>query len=64
MDVKNYAVIDEETNVIINVILWDGESNWVPPVGSYVVCIEGTEAGIGWKYENEQFTDIRSSAIE
>lgn len=32
-----YAVIDEKTDKCINVILWDGRSNWKPPEGHYIV---------------------------
>jgi hypothetical protein len=58
-NVKTYAVINEQTNIVENVILWDGESPWQPPAGTYVQSLEGTEAGIGWKFENETFVDVR-----
>ncbi len=58
-DVKTYAVIDAETNIVVNAILWDGESEWTPPAGTYVQSLEGTEAGIGWKFENNEFVDVR-----
>lgn len=57
-DVKTYAVINAETNIVENVILWDGESPWQPPAGMYVQELSG-EAGIGWKYENDSFSDVR-----
>jgi hypothetical protein len=63
-NIKTYAVIDEATNIVINVVLWDGESNWTSPLGSYVIDIAGTEAGIGWKYENQEFIDIREISVE
>lgn len=57
-NVKTYAVINSESSLVENVILWDGESNWTPPIGTFVVTLAGG-AGIGWKYENNQFIDIR-----
>lgn len=57
-NVTPYAVINSETNIINNVILWDGESNWTPPAGTFAVPLT-SEAGIGWKYENKKFIDIR-----
>lgn len=57
-DVKTYAVINSDTNIVVNVILWDGESQWQPPVGTYVQPLEG-EAGIDWKFENGVFIDVR-----
>lgn len=59
INVKTYAVINEQTNIVENVILWDGEPPWQPPAGTYVQSLEGTEAGIGWKFENETFVDVR-----
>ena len=58
-NIKTYAVINEQTNIVENVILWDGESQWQPPAGTYVQSLEGYEAGIGWVFENGTFVDIR-----
>lgn len=89
-EIKNYAVINNLTNICENVILWDGRTEpivitepetivnengdiietgnsivvetiapWQPPSNCYVICIDGTEAGIGWKYENRNWIDIR-----
>ena len=44
----NYAVIDSITNIVVNVILWDGVSKWVPPEGQFV--IQSDIAAIGWTY--------------
>jgi hypothetical protein len=61
-DVKTYAVISSETNIVENVILWDGESEWQPPAGTYVEPLNG-EAGISWKFENGEFTDARQPCL-
>ncbi|EFH3785644.1 tail fiber assembly protein, partial [Escherichia coli] len=39
-----YAVVDN--NVVINVIIWDGISEWKPEAGN-LVPLNG-DAGIGW----------------
>ncbi len=45
-----YAVI--ENNIVVNTIVWDGVSAWMPPDGTTVVIIpDGTVAGIGYTYD-------------
>jgi len=94
-NVKNYAVINSETNIVENVVLWDGRTKpleitapeiikdeqgndietgnliivdvlqpWMPPVGTYVVCIEGIQAGIDWLYNDGEFIDAREGSSE
>jgi hypothetical protein len=62
-NVNAYAVIDSETNIVVNVILWDGKSSWSPPSGTYVEPLTG-EAGIGWKFEAGIFIDVRPTEAE
>jgi hypothetical protein len=50
-----YAVINSETNIVENVILWDGVTPWTPPSKCYTVLIGNSGAGIGWSYINKQF---------
>ncbi|EKD0235972.1 tail fiber assembly protein [Escherichia coli] len=47
-----YAVVDN--NVVINVIIWDGISEWKPEAGN-LVPLNG-DAGIGWSYSDGVFT--------
>lgn len=48
----NWAIIDLETNVVVNMILWDGISKWNPPVGFYIIDVTGIEQiGIDWTYD-------------
>lgn len=44
-----YAVI--KNNVVINTIIWDGNSNWAPPEDCEL--IETIELGIGYTYDEE-----------
>lgn len=41
---QRYAVIDELTGRVINVVLWDG-GQWSPPVGTYVVQSDFADRG-------------------
>jgi hypothetical protein len=50
----NYAIIDN-TGLVVNVILWDGESEWQPPEGYQAVELTDG-AGIGWTYADGVFT--------
>lgn len=58
-DAKAYAVIDPATNIVVNAVMLGDASEWPADAGTYVVCLDGTDAGIGWKYENDQFIDVR-----
>lgn len=45
-----YAVVNPQ-NQVVNVILWDGQSPWRPPLGHHAIaCPEYT--GIGHIYNN------------
>ena len=46
----SYAVIDGSNNVV-NVIDWDGSSNWAAPNGTYAIKSDGT-AEPGGTYSN------------
>jgi hypothetical protein len=48
-----YAVINDATKVVSNVIEWDGNTDWNPPSG-YAVIASAT-AGKGDTYENRVF---------
>ncbi|WP_456309764.1 hypothetical protein [Serratia proteamaculans] len=47
-----YAVVDK--GVVVNLVVWDGESEWAPEAGKAVLC--GIDVGIGWLYDGERFT--------
>lgn len=44
----NWAVVDMSVNIVVNVVLWDGVSDWAPPEGC--TAIQSDVAGIGWIY--------------
>lgn len=49
---NTYAVIENGT--VVNVVLWDGESDWSPDIGIAVPA--GDDVGIGWSYKKGKFT--------
>lgn len=51
----SYAVVNEDSGMVENIIVWDGESEWSPPEGCFAV-INDVGAGIGWSYANGAFT--------
>jgi len=50
-----YALINKETNVVDNVILWDGGDSWSAPNTHTAINVEGITIGIGYTYSNETF---------
>lgn len=51
-----YAII--ENGVVVNVVLWDGDSEWQPPAGTTAVEVTETTgaAFVGLPYANGHFT--------
>ena len=49
---KNYALI--ENGIVVNTVLWDGETDWSPPDGQSAV--QSDTAGVGWTYSGDVFT--------
>lgn len=56
MQPSGYAVVNA-SGLVINVIMWDGESVWTPPEGCYPVPLGDTGAGIGWTYKDGEFIE-------
>ena len=40
-----YAVIDEKTKIVENTIIWDGETQWKPPRGYYLIRSNDCDVG-------------------
>jgi hypothetical protein len=53
----NYAVYKIDSGEIVNIVLWDGESEWTPPTGTNVVGFQ-TGFDIGDLYINGQFVKV------
>jgi hypothetical protein len=53
-----YAVINKETKIIENMIVWDGiDTNLVPENQEWINILENKNVGIGWSYIDGQFID-------
>jgi len=55
------TIVDENGNVVEtgNFIVVQTIAPWQPPANCYVVCIQGLSVGIGWKYDNGIWNDVR-----
>jgi hypothetical protein len=49
-----YALINQASRIVENIVEWDGESEWQSPEGFLVV--ETTTALIGWTYADGEFS--------
>lgn len=49
---NSYAVVKD--GIVINIVVWDGETEWQPDDGE-AVKIDNV-AGIGWLYDGKEFT--------
>lgn len=57
-----YCVIREDTNIVVNVVVWDGNlETWQPPENC--IAVQSDEAGIGWEYD-ELNNDFENPDIE
>jgi hypothetical protein len=59
---SGYAMVNNQTNVVDNAIVWDGVTPYTPPDGYTLVKIpdpNDTEPtpGIGWLYVNGAFVE-------
>lgn len=53
MTVQNYLMINESTNLVENVCLWDGDvTKWQPPTG-YFVLEQATTLAVVWTWDSE-----------
>lgn len=53
IEAVRYAIVQD--GVVVNIILWDGETEWTPPEGTTVhACPD--EVGIGWGYVDGVWT--------
>ena len=44
-----YAVVDNNSLSVVNVIIWDGEAQWSPPANH--IAVRSDSAGIGDLYD-------------
>ncbi len=55
MGTNAFAVVDSD-GVIVNMVVWDGESEWAPPEGTTAIDAGESGCGIGWTYKDGVFS--------
>ena len=51
MTVQNYLMVNESTNVVDNICLWDGNPDtWQPPAG-YLMLVQATTMALVWIWD-------------
>jgi hypothetical protein len=51
MTTQNYLMINQSTNIVDNVCLWDGNPNtWQPPAG-YLMLVQATTMALIWIWD-------------
>lgn len=51
MTTQNYLMINEETNIVENICLWDGDTNiWQPPAG-FLMMVQATTIALVWIWD-------------
>lgn len=54
----NYATISNESCKVLNISVWDGESDWTPPEGTIAVKIPDDQlefVTVDWRYIDGEF---------
>lgn len=49
-----YAIVDDNTHKVINLVMWDGLSNWTPPENTHAV-LASSNVAIDWTYDGSSF---------
>lgn len=55
MSAENYAVVNSE-GLIINIVVWDGITDWAPPESTQAIRCGDNICGIGGNYQDGVFT--------
>lgn len=55
MGTNAFAVVDSD-GVIVNMVVWDGESEWAPPAGTIAIDAGESSCAIGWTYKDGVFS--------
>lgn len=53
MNEVQYAVVENSSGIVVDVVVWDGEQEWSPPEGCD--AIQSDMACIGWFYSDGAF---------
>ena len=50
-----YAIVDNATSKVVNIIIWDGVTSYTPPQGTSAIKANG--ACIGWEWDGQSFVN-------
>ncbi len=54
MEMQSYAVV--KNDVVANVVLWDGKTEWAAPADSTLVALSQSDVvGVGYTYDGKIF---------
>lgn len=48
---STYAIV--ENGLVVNIVVWDGNSQWSPELGNALPC--HSPVSIGWSYDGNEF---------
>lgn len=51
-----HAVIDSQTHIVQNVIVWDGKQPWQPPKGTYLIRHDKCDIGDTYDARTNSFS--------
>lgn len=57
-EVTRYAIINRDTNVVENIVMWDGRSNWAPPENCIAERVDDAYVGTGMRKTEEGFVHV------
>lgn len=58
-----YAIVEDATGVVVNIVVWDGVTPWEPPAGTTVVEDVDGVAWIGGTYVDGEFAPQPPSEV-
>lgn len=62
---RTWAIINIISNIVENIIVWDGVSPWQSPEGTYMIeCTDNEDAQIGGTYDPDTQTFIEAPEPE
>jgi hypothetical protein len=53
-----YAVVDNTTSLVVNVIMWDGTSEWSPPTGTAIYASDTADIGDRLQIDGQSYNFV------
>lgn len=51
-----------QNGIVTNIVLWDGQETWQPPMGAAIIALNETVCDIGWLYDGTSFSPPAEAA--